>query len=58
MVTYPYPVRPGLLAQLKLPANLTAKEATRLAKFVESLAFDEQLAITGGSPSAEPSQAG
>jgi hypothetical protein len=49
MVTYPYPVRPGLLAQVSLPADLTAKEADRVAKFVASLAFDERLAITSGS---------
>lgn len=48
MVTYPYPVRLGLMAQLTLPVDLTSKEAERLAKFVASLAFDERLAITAG----------
>jgi hypothetical protein len=48
MITYPYPVRPGLVAQVSLPADLTVKEAERVAKFVASLAFEERLAITGG----------
>lgn len=53
MVSYPYPVRPGLLAQISLPADLTAREAGRVAKFVASLAFDEQQAIESGVVYAE-----
>lgn len=52
MVTYPYPVRPGILAQLKLPEDLTSREAERIARFVASLAFEERLALTAG-PSIE-----
>jgi hypothetical protein len=48
MVKYPYPVRPGLLAHVELPADLTASEAERVAKFVASLAFDEGLAARAG----------
>lgn len=53
MVTYPYPVRPGMLAQITLPEDLTSKEAERVAKFVASLAFEERLAITAGPSSQE-----
>ena len=41
LVSYPFPLRPGLLAQISLPADLTKAEAKRLAAFVESLAMDE-----------------
>jgi hypothetical protein len=40
-VSYPFPLRPGMLAQISLPADLTKAEAKRLAAFVESLAMDE-----------------
>src|ERR1700761_8063306 len=36
--TYPFPVRPGVIALLDLPDDLTANEAARLAEFVTSLA--------------------
>ncbi len=52
MVRYPFLVRPGVRVHVELPADLTAKEAERVAKFVASLAFDERLAITAG-PEAE-----
>lgn len=41
LVSYPFPIRPGMLAQISLPADLTKAEAKRLAAFVESLALDE-----------------
>jgi hypothetical protein len=49
LVSYPFPIRPGLLAQISLPADLTEAEAKRLAAFVESLAMD-----TAESPRALP----
>jgi hypothetical protein len=52
MQVYPYPVRPGVMAQIVLPVDLTGKEAERVAKFVAALAFEERLAITAG-PTAE-----
>jgi hypothetical protein len=48
MVKYPFLVRPGVRVHVELPADLTAKEADRVAKFVASLAFEERLAITAG----------
>jgi hypothetical protein len=47
LIEYPFPLRPGVRALIALPEDLTEKEAKRVAKFVESLAFAEQLAITG-----------
>jgi hypothetical protein len=42
-ITHHYVLRPGLLVELPLPADLTAVEAARLARFVESLPFDGPL---------------
>ena len=38
IVNYPYPLRPGLLISVSLPADMTAQEADRFAAFVRSLA--------------------
>lgn len=40
IVTYPFPIRDGVLAALELPADLTEREAERVAAFVASLAMD------------------
>lgn len=40
-VDYNLPLRPGLMVQLKLPADLTRSDAARIAAFVSSLAFDD-----------------
>jgi hypothetical protein len=64
LIEYPFPLRPGLRALLALPEDLTEKEARRVARFVESLAFSElsmsdqvsvtdQLSITRGEAPAE-----
>lgn len=41
IITHTFPLRPGEYgnANLYLPANLTKKEAIRLARFIEALAF-------------------
>jgi hypothetical protein len=44
LIEYPFPLRPGLRALLALPEDLTATEAKRVARFVESLAFADQSA--------------
>jgi hypothetical protein len=41
LVVYPFPVRPNLFAELKLPSDLTASEAQRLGKFLEAVALSE-----------------
>lgn len=50
LVTYPFPLRPRTMAYLQLPPDLRPGEAERLANFVSSLAFQEQLALPAGSP--------
>jgi hypothetical protein len=47
IIEYPFPLRPGVRAVLFLPEDLNDREAKRLARFVESLAITEQLAIAG-----------
>ena len=40
MVKYPFPIRPGVIAQLQLPEDLQKAEAARLCSFLNSLAID------------------
>ena len=41
LVVYPFPVRPDVFAELKLPADLTLDEATRLGAFLKAVALTE-----------------
>jgi len=43
IITYPFPLRQGVLASLDLPPDLMRREAQRLAAFVESLAIEDQV---------------
>lgn len=54
-VDYNLPLRPGLMVQLKLPADLTRSDAARIAAFVGSLAFDDS---GGMRPSEQPTDEG
>lgn len=38
-ITYPFPLRPGVVAELRLPSDLTLAEAKRLSGFLASLAL-------------------
>jgi hypothetical protein len=40
MVEYPFPLRQGRLAYLKLPVDLTAAEVKRLTAFMNTLAVE------------------
>lgn len=40
LIEYPFPIRPGVRAQLALPEDLTPAEADRLAAHIKTLAFD------------------
>jgi hypothetical protein len=53
-ITYPYPIRPGLVISMTLPVDLTRAEATRLAAFVSSLAVEEQLALPQSATQTVP----
>jgi hypothetical protein len=46
LIEYPFPLRPGLRALIALPEDLTKKEAKRVARFVESLAFSDQVSVS------------
>lgn len=41
LVVYPFPVRPDVFAELKLPADLTLDEAQRLSAFLKALAMSD-----------------
>ncbi len=42
MITYPFPIRPGLRGSIQLPEDLTAREASRIAAFIATLAVEEE----------------
>lgn len=41
LIVYPFPVRPDVFAELKLPADLTVEEATRLGAFLKAVALSD-----------------
>ena len=41
LVVYPFPVRPDVFAELKLPADLTLDEANRLSAFLKAVALSD-----------------
>lgn len=51
VITYPFPLREGVLVSIQLPADVTHREAKRLASFIDSLAIDEQPALPAASTS-------
>lgn len=54
LIEYPFPLRRGILAFLKLPEDLRQPEAERIARHVESLAIPEPPAADSEAPSHEP----
>lgn len=52
-ISYPYPLRPGLIISVTLPADLTKQEAARIGTFLSSLAVDPQLALPAPRPNGE-----
>ncbi|CAN5314331.1 hypothetical protein BH20ACT8_BH20ACT8_08840 [soil metagenome] len=40
LVTYPFPLREGVMAYVQLPTDLRKGEAERMARFLESIAFN------------------
>lgn len=54
VITYPFPIRPGLQGRITLPENLTRREADRISAFIKTLAMEDEIiyehsprAITG-----------
>jgi hypothetical protein len=42
MITYPFPIRPGLQGTITLPENLSQREAKRIFAFVAALVSEEE----------------
>ena len=54
LIEHQIPLRPGIRARITLPEDLTEKEAMRVARFAQSLAFSsDQPAITAGEVPTE-----
>lgn len=54
LVEYPFPLRSGELAYVRLPARLEKADAERLAAFVRTLVFEPQRElVSGGSDDSE-----
>jgi hypothetical protein len=57
MIDYPFPVRPGVVASLRLPARWERADAERLATFARALVYEQQLELpersSGGQEDAE-----
>lgn len=45
-LTYPFPLRPGVVATLEIPPDLTRAEADRLSKFLDSLVVETSRPVT------------
>lgn len=54
-ITYPFPLRPDALVSVELPADLTRREARRLAVFIESLAIEDVNTGASGYPAGSDS---
>jgi len=50
IITYPFPLRQGVLASVELPPDLTRREAQRLVAFIESLAIEDEVAASAQPP--------
>jgi hypothetical protein len=46
LIDYPFPLRSGQVAYLKLPMRLDKADAERLGTFVRTLAFEPVLELT------------
>lgn len=53
VITYPFPLRDGVLVSLQLPADLSKREARRLGAFIDSLALEETPALPA-APESSP----
>jgi hypothetical protein len=56
IITYPFPLRQGVLASLELPPDLTRREAQRLVAFIESLAIEDEVAEPAQLPPEPPDE--
>lgn len=56
VITYPFPIRPGLRGKIELPEDLTEREAKRIAAFIAALAVEQEVAPLGIEARRESSQ--
>lgn len=47
MVTYPFPIRAGVLAELRLPVDLSGGAADRVGTFVKAIAITNPATHSG-----------
>ena len=52
MISYPFPLESGEVANLRLPKRLSTRDASRLNAFINALTFEEQKQLTRGSETA------
>jgi hypothetical protein len=50
LITYPFPLRSGQMAQLHLPTQLAREDAERLTHFIRALVFDQLAQLNPGDP--------
>lgn len=53
LITYPFPLKSGQLAQLQLPPQLHREDAERLTQFVRALVFEQPRQLSSGEPDEE-----
>jgi hypothetical protein len=53
LVPFLFPVRAGVLAELYLPADLRREESERLVKYIQTLSWDQYLALPARSEDAK-----
>jgi hypothetical protein len=56
MIDYPFPLRSGQVATLRLPVRFEKADAERLAAFVRTLVFEQQRELTRGNGEDEPDE--
>jgi hypothetical protein len=56
MITYPFPIRPGLQGKISLPEDLTTREAKRIGAFLTALAVEEDPAPRAITPPHSPDE--
>jgi hypothetical protein len=48
LLSYPFPLRSGKIAHLRLPPQLSSEDAERMAAFLKSLTIDPPMQLTAG----------
>jgi hypothetical protein len=54
LIDYPFPLRSGHVAHLRLPMQLEKVDADRLAAFIRTLVFEPQLELPAGAEAEAP----